>query len=382
MQILRAAKVLTMAQDTPVLEDGAVIHEQGKILAVAPFSQLSSDIIEAAEVVDLDDKIIAPGLINAHCHLELSYLWEQTELGKGFLPWVKSLVSQRLDEYQAQAVKMAAQEMAATHTAFVGDIASSFPKEVARTLDEAGLLYIIFAEAFGQQAPKEGRSFVPKCEGLTSGFLSAAGHALYSTNAQTCVAAKKEVNGLGMPFSMHLAEHTDEISILADGSGDFAEMLKGAGVLKGFTPPAMRPVPYAKELGLLDSGTLAVHCVQVTDEEVQILADSGTNICLCPRSNEFIGVGRAPWEKYHEAGANICLGTDSLASNANLNMWFEAAYLKKQFTGELSMVDCVAMITRNGAQALGMGAVIGTLEAGKFARFSIVPQGFVDLFDN
>ncbi|XPV76151.1 MAG: amidohydrolase family protein [Desulfovibrio sp.] len=379
MQILRAAKALTMAPDSPVIEDAAVVHDQGKILAVAPFSQLAADI--PAEVVDLGEHTIAPGLINAHCHLELSYLWEQTELGKGFLPWVQSLVSQRRDTYEEKAVEIAAQEMAATHTAFVGDIASHFSKDVARTLDKAGLFYIIFAEAFGFAAPKEGRSFIPKAADLQSGCLSAAGHALYSTHPDSFKMGKRQANALGLPFSMHLAEHEHELQILADGTGDFAEMLRGAGVLKGFTPPAMRPVPYAKELGLLDSGTLAVHCVQVNDEEVQTLADTKTNVCLCPRSNEFIGVGRAPWEKFHEAGVNLCLGTDSLASNANLNMWFEAAYLKKQFKGELSMLECVAMLTSNAAQAMGMAPVLGTLEAGKVARFSIVPQGFIELFD-
>jgi cytosine/adenosine deaminase-related metal-dependent hydrolase len=125
---------------------------------------------------------------------------------------------------------------------------------------------------------------------------------------------------------------------------------------------------------------LAVHCVKVSDPEIETIRQSGASVCLCPRSNEFIGVGRAPWEKWLASGVNMCLGTDSLASNHDLNLFNEAIYFKENFNGELTFDQLLAMMTRNPAKIMGVDDNFGTLEPGKQAVFSMVPEKISKLF--
>jgi cytosine/adenosine deaminase-related metal-dependent hydrolase len=192
-------------------------------------------------------------------------------------------------------------------------------------------------------------------------------------------AAKAEAVQRGLPFSLHLSEHDDEVAIMAGEPSGFLDLLRGRGRLLDFVAPQKRPVRHAAELGLLDETTLAVHCVKVTDEDIETVRRSGATVCLCPRSNEYIGGDRAPWEKWVASGTPLCLGTDSLASNHDLDLYAEAAWFAERFEGRLSLTDLLAMITRTPARILGAQTRLGTLEPGKAAVFSTVPDGLIDL---
>jgi cytosine/adenosine deaminase-related metal-dependent hydrolase len=207
-----------------------------------------------------------------------------------------------------------------------------------------------------------------------------AGHSLYTTHRDVLRAAKAESREKGLPFSLHLAEHDDETAIMAGEPSAFLDLLQARGRLLDFKAPGKRPVERAAELGLLDETTLAVHCVKVTSDDIGTVRDSGATVCLCSRSNEFIGVGRAPWEKWFASGTPLCLGTDSLASNTDLDLWNEVRYLKEHFNGELALLDALAMVTRNPARILGAGNTLGTLEPGKVAAFALVPETLQALF--
>ncbi len=140
------------------------------------------------------------------------------------------------------------------------------------------------------------------------------------------------------------------------------------------------PVEYGRDLNLLDSSTLAVHCVQVSDSDLQILHETGANICLCPRSNDFIGVGRAPFEKILATEINVCLGTDSLASNYDLNLWNELSFFIREIDLEFSISEAVQLLSHNPAQALLMADRLGTLAKGKIWKYAIMPDEVVGLF--
>lgn len=139
------------------------------------------------------------------------------------------------------------------------------------------------------------------------------------------------------------------------------------------------PVEYADSLGLLDSNTLAVHCVRVSNSDISTLAAKQVNICLCPRSNEYIGEGRAPWEKILNSGINTCLGTDSIASNHDLDMWNELEFLLKNIKISLSAHDALALVTSSSARALNVDESYGSLEKGKRAVFATVPAHLEEL---
>ena len=364
-----------MIPGAPVIEDAAILVDQGIIREVGTYGDLGPT--HSGSVIDLGDVFLTPGLVNAHSHLELAHLRGKCPSGQGFVSWVEHLLKQPIFDLDPQALDDAARELKRTGTCLVGDIATRFAKEMAGMLEASGLFFVVFCEAIGETVPK--KTFIPSGE-FEAGFISVAGHSLYTTHRDVLRSAKAETREKGLPFSLHLAEHDEEVAIMADAPSEFLDLLHARGRLLDFKAPGKRPVQQAADLGLLDESTLAVHCVKVTDEDIETVRESGATVCLCPRSNEFIGVGRAPWEKWVASGTPVCLGTDSLASNHDLDLWNEAKYLKENFKGELSLEDLLAMMTRTPARIMGAGHILGTLEPGRIAAFASVPETMEDLF--
>jgi cytosine/adenosine deaminase-related metal-dependent hydrolase len=361
--MIRAARAATMTG--PVLEDAALIHDGETVLAVGPFSDLGPGF--EGPVRDLGDATLAPAVVNAHTHLELSHLGGKTREGEGFLGWVEHLLSLPLYEPDEARVREELAGLKAWGVGLVADISTRNAARMAGILEDSGLFFVSFLETIGDGAPPSPAGAGPR------GLRSLAGHSLYTTDEPVLRAAKAATEARNLPFSLHLAEHAEEEAVVRGGDSVFLSLLRQRGRLRNYVSPGVSPVARAAALGLLGPGTLAVHCVRLDDEDIRLLADSGTFVCLCPRSNAFITGGRAPWERLLAAGIPLCLGTDSLASNRDLNPWNEARYLLARFQGELGLEDVLAMLTVHPARALKMDHLLGTLEPGKAARFSVVP---------
>ncbi len=374
---IRAARALTMTnRDNSLIEDFALIHDGRCILETGTWSELKNAF--SGEVEDLGEVTLVPGLINAHVHLELSHLRGKTVQEKGFTGWIKSLLSNPLYDLDTEAVRNAVQEMRDSGTAFCVDISTRNCAQVASVLDELGMGFYACCEAIGVQTPKEKAKFFPQKE-FEYGRAAGSGHSLYSTGAGLLQRVKKANDAAGLPFPIHLAENAEEDEIVAHGTGEFAGMLKGAGLLADCGNKGLRPVEYAEKLGLLDEYTLAVHCVRVAEEDISTLLERKVNVCLCPRSNTYIGEGRAPWELILKSGINTCLGTDSIASNHDLSMWNELEYLLKNIKISLSSAEALALVTTNSARALRIDESYGSLEKGKRAVYTTVPARLEDL---
>ena len=372
-ELLRAARA-ALAPPAPILDNAAVIHDGVRVLDCGDYNHLQRTF--TGPVRDLGDVLLTPGLINAHVHLELSSMRGRTVRGQGFLPWVISLVSDPNRGFQAEDVRSALREMASSGTCFCADISTYNAPAVADLLEEEEMGYVSFNEVLGHEGDFGARVPGPEAlaeTGLKRGRPSLAGHALYSTGAQALQEAKRVCNSLGLPFSIHLAEHSDEMLILADGSGPFADLLRKRGLMERFEPPGCTPVAHADALGLLDEKTLCVHCVHLEDEDIEVLAKRGAFVCLCPRSNREIGVGRAPWEKMDRAGVPLCLGTDSLASNRDLNLWNEVIEVARESREPISLERLLAFATANPAAVLGADG-LGALTPGKAACFAVAPE--------
>lgn len=303
----------------------------------------------------------------------------------------------RFDE---AAVEAAAREMLAGGAMAVADTATRHPGRTARTLARVGLVGTVFLEAFGYTPPAGPE---PEWPADLAGFdvrpdhaphfdspdtpdtpfapdlpdISLAGHALYSTHPERLQAAKAWTIRHGRPFSLHLAEHEGEVALLADGSGEFAALVRQRVLPADYRPPGRSPVAQAEALGLLDARTLAVHVVHVDDADIRILAQRGCGVCLCPRSNAFIGVGRAPWDKLAAAGARLCLGTDSPASNTDLDLWNEVRYLLEHWE-RFSLPAALAAMTTTPAQVLGLKKTMGMLAPGMRSGVTLLPGDLDD----
>ena len=383
-ELLRAARLATMTPGVGILENAAVVVEGDDILAVGPFPGLRREY--SGPVRDLGDVLLAPGTFNSHTHLEMSHLHGKTHGGEGFTPWMRSMLAQPLYDLDAARVRSELFSSERRGVAFVADISTRNAADIGTILAGSGLGFVSFNEVIGRAVPANDADLLPRVREVEEsghGVMSVAGHALHSTSGGRLQASKRAAKAAGgLPWSLHLAENVEEEDMLVRGDGAFLELLKSRGVIESYDAPGERPVPLAASLGLLDADTLAVHCVMTTREDAAILARSGATVCLCPRSNAHIGEGVPPVRTLLDAGAPVCLGTDGLCSNADLDPYGEVAWVLEH-EPSVSLVDALAMVTVTPARFFGRAvphaARLGVIAPGRLARFSVAPPAVLDI---
>jgi cytosine/adenosine deaminase-related metal-dependent hydrolase len=285
--------------------------------------------------------------------------------------WIRTLLAAReqLDEDQLeQARALAIENLGAFGTGILGDINSSgsFSRVQANDI----VLIQTFFEIFGLHAENlevafEGLS--PTARNLLVGnreSVSLAAHAPYTTSASLLKQIKEWGTARGKVISIHAAESEEEIQFLRSGQGPIRDLLEERGHDPDkWEPPDCGTVSYLDRLGFLDPLSLCVHVVQVSREEVELLQNSGAGVCFCPRSNLFIGHGLPPVQDFLHAQISCSMGTDSLASNTDLNLFEEMAVLMEKCSVSPDVV--LTMATLNGARNLGIASDYGSLEKGK-----------------
>ncbi len=167
--------------------------------------------------------------------------------------------------------------------------------------------------------------------------------------------------------SIHAAESAAEDEFLRRGTGPFHALMARMGLIRGdWIPPGRSPIEVLDESGLLGPRTLVVHCVHATGDDARLLAARGATAVLCPRSNEAIGAGTAPVGMLLGEGVRLALGTDSHASNDDLDFLDELAALRSLAPG-VPPAALARAATLGGAEALGLGSRFGSIEPGKRA---------------
>jgi cytosine/adenosine deaminase-related metal-dependent hydrolase len=193
-------------------------------------------------------------------------------------------------------------------------------------------------------------------------------HSVYSVSPAIIAESKEWTRARGLPFSIHVAEHLDEIEFLQSGKGLCRELLERVGRWDpAWRPPGKTPIEYLDCLGALDSRTLLVHAVHMSEADWALAAKRGCAVVFCPRSNRNLGSGR-PWiERALSLGISCALGTDSLASNTDLNLFAEAAFALDNHPS-IDPRKVIEMITVNPARSLGRKSDFGSIEPGAKAR--------------
>ncbi|MDP2401142.1 MAG: amidohydrolase family protein, partial [Actinomycetota bacterium] len=168
-------------------------------------------------------------------------------------------------------------------------------------------------------------------------------------------------------YAIHVAESPAEEELMRSGTGPLAGVAERLAL--GWQAPSTSTVRYLDGLGVLENA-VAVHCVNVLPSDIPLLARRTAGIVLCPRSNRYLHVGDAPSERLVASGARLALGTDSLASNSDLDLFAEARALAEAAPG-LGARRIVEMMTIGGAQALGFSEQFGALRPGLQADLAI-----------
>lgn len=355
-------------------QTGVMLEGAWVMLCEGRVEQITLSRPSGALIQDLGQGLLLPGLINAHTHLELSWLAAKNPPQGDFLKWLEGLVAYIPGQDQEQIVKAAAdaaQEMAAQGTACAGDITNSGLAQ--ESFAQAGLSGVSFFEALGsQKAEPPPESWAWKGPRLQATAIAA--HAPYSVPSWRLKALKKRSHRL--PFCIHLAESEAEMEFFA-GKGQqgkrLEEFLSRRGMKRqDLELKASRPLPHLMALGVVDQNTLLIHGVHLSRSEAAMLAGAGASLCICPRSNLGLTGAMAPVAKLVDAGVNLALGTDSLASAPDLSLWAEMAVLYNRFPG-LDPELILAMATTGGAKALGLGRFFGGIFPGAAGPLAFVP---------
>ena len=369
---IRAGRVHPVT--APPIEDGAVlVGDDGTIAAVGPDAGVPAP--AGCDALEFRDAVLVPGLVNTHTHLELTHL-----AGKNpemeFPRWirrVRALKQETAPDEFDRAAERGLREAWARGVTCVADTGDS--GAALRALHRLGGRGIAYHEVFGPDPAQletslEGlRARLHELRRYTSFHvgLGVSPHAPYTVSAPLYRAVADEARRDGLPIAVHLAESREETAFVRDGTGPFAEAWRARGI--PVEARGVSPVRFLESLGVLRRGTLCIHVVQLDRDDIAALARTGVGVAHCPLSNRAHGHGAAPLAALRAAGVPVGLGTDSVVSVGSVDLWAEGK------AAGLDGDEALRMLTIEGARALCLDRVIGSLEAGKQADLAV----FADL---
>ncbi len=358
----RAAKIFCL-DGKPPLEDGVILFDSStrRILRVGPWDELRP----TCEVTNLGNAWITPGIFNCHTHLELSGQ-QSLQPAPNFCEWARQLQNTP-KIFSARATENALADLQENGTAFVADFCGGKAETVYKLLQNSALSFCLFLEYLGWRQPKPRALWQEKTTGV-----SVAAHSLYGVSPEAATTLHRWTQETGAPFALHISESAEEETFFATGGGELANMLGGRLIPKKAPVAGCSSLVLANRLGLLGPRTLLIHCARLKQDELALLRTSQAMPCLCPRSNAFIGAKNSPAQMLLEHNIPFCLGTDSLASNTDLNLWNEVLFLTKHVRPSLSQI--FDWTIRAPARFFGLEHELGSLTTGKKMVVSVLPE--------
>jgi cytosine/adenosine deaminase-related metal-dependent hydrolase len=371
----------------PPMRDAWIAVDMGRVAALSRRGPT-----DGSREVDLGDVVVLPGLVNAHTHLELSYLREEIPPASQFVSWVQRLIQTRRTHPDPKApeildaIDRAVAESVAYGTAIVGDISNTLVTFDPLTKSE--LAAVVFYELIRfktddpQGVVEKARADLDALVPTQRVRASLAAHAPYSVAPLVLRAIRKDVERDPFaPCSIHLSESVEEMEFIREGGGPWRALLEQLGSWDpSWIPPGGTPVEFLDAAGFLDARVLAVHGVQMTLSDLSRLAALGTTVVTCPRSNGHTGAGAPPLVDFYASGVPVAVGTDSLASAPDLNVFAELATMHA-LAPSVPAAALIESATLTGARALGFDGDYGTIEPGKVARLLTValPSASIDV---
>jgi len=348
-----------------LLEGASLVVRDGRIERVARGRVR----IERAREVDLGEAIVAAGMVNAHAHLELGALAGRTPRGGDFAAWVRAVIALRARASRAELVAAAragASRALATGTTCVLDIDTT--SAAARALGRHSIRSVVLREVLDAH---DAARTQPALDGVRRP-LRAAGrrreglspHAPFTVSPELLAGAAAIARARALPVQVHWSETEAEVQWMTSGTGPLAGLL-GAS-------PRRSALDLLEAAGLLGPGLSLVHGNVPARGEARRLARRGVTLVHCPGSHAWFERERWDWRGYARAGVEVALGTDSLASNEDLDLRRELR-LAAQAQPWLSPEALWRAATVAGARAAGASERLGRLDPGFSADFLVLP---------
>lgn len=322
---------------------------------------------QADRIIDCTNKLVLPGFVNAHTHAAMT-LFRSYADDMLLMDWLQNKIwpaeANLTDEDVYWGTQLAIAEMLKSGTTTFADMYFFMP-EVARAVAESGIRAVLSRGMAGvaptaQQALIESESFYNEWQDAAGGRITVmlGPHAPYTCPPEYLVKVVELAHKLGAQIHIHLSETAGEVQTCQEKHGK-------------------SPIALMNELGVLDCGVLAAHCVHLSPEDIAIMAEKNVRVAHNPGSNMKLASGVAPVPELLKAGVIVGLGTDGAASNNNLDMLEElrlAAMLHKVHRGDplaIPAATAVDMATRQGAVAVGIGQKTGLLAPGYKADITL-----------
>ena len=387
--LLRARNVVTM--DGPPLSDGAVLVRGNLVAAVGGWKDLRRE-FSGEPLTDLGETTLLPGFINAHCHLDYSGLRHAILPPAGFAEWVGRINALKRslddDDYLA-AIAKGFREYARWGATTLLNV-ESFP-ELMWKLPAPPLRTWWFYEMIDVRRATPTEELVAGAllffqeqlaEG-SPGWLGGRGlspHAPYTASADMYRLTRDVAARHGMPWTTHLGESRDERAMFVHGRGPLHDFLKGIGRPMDDCGHGRSALATLTAAGCLGPECIAVHLNEWEPDDFALVAPdgplAGMTIVHCPLSHRYFQHHPFPWERLRTLPVNLCVGTDSPASNGSFSLLEELRALSAS-NPALSSVELLQTITRAPAQALGLDGRLGCIRPGAFADLISIPCGEV-----
>lgn len=363
--------VVTMDSERRIIPDGVIAIKNGKIVAVGNRVKTLEG-LRARSVINAAGKIMIPGLINTHTHIPMTLfrgIADDMDLQEWLTKFIFPAEAKNVNEQFVRAgTRLGLAEMIRGGTTTYCDM-YYFEDAIAEETKKAGVRGVLGETVIDFPAP-DNKSFAEAIQ-YTERFIgkwkgdgliipAIAPHAPYTVSAEHLIAARDLSNRFQVPLVIHLAEAKTETEFIQRNHN------------------GLRPIEFVESIGFLTGRTIAAHVIQANPRELEILRRRGVGIAHNPQSNMKLAAGVAPVPEMLKIGLNVGLGTDGAASNNDLNLWEEmdtAAKLHKVFSGDPKLVpaeEVFAMATINGARALHIGDLTGSIEVGKAADIVVV----------
>jgi 5-methylthioadenosine/S-adenosylhomocysteine deaminase len=363
--LLHARWLIPVTGHDRILENYSIAIQGDRIVDILPTETCHQQYRSTAEH-HLDQHALLPGLINSHTHAAMN-LFRGLADDLALMDWLQNHIWPAEAAYVNESfvhtgTELAVAEMIRGGTTCFNDM-YFFPDVTARVCADAGmranigLILIDFPTIWANTSDEyidKGLAVRDHYKGHELITTSFAPHAPYTVSDEPMRRLLTLANELDIGVHMHVHETAAEVEQALETSGH-------------------RPLARLNDLGAITPSLQAVHMTQLTDEEISLLAENGCHVIHCPESNMKLASGICPVTRLFDAGINVALGTDSSSSNNDLDMFGEmrsAALLAKIHTGDATALPAdlaLQMATINGARALGLDGLIGSLETGKQA---------------
>lgn len=386
MKILSAEYVLPISAEP--IKNGAVAIENDKIISVGTLTNLQTQ-FPNIPIENFGESVIMPGFVNCHSHLELSIMRGfLDEVEADFFKWLIKLSVTRAEKLTESDIEISAllgtlEGLRAGVTCF-GDI-GRFGKAGFEGLKKTGLRGVVFQETefspHNEKAVEDFEKLKEKFLNLksTENELVRVGispHAPYTVSRCLFELITDYALSQNIKISIHAAESVTEEELMLFGSGAMADFYREREI--HWTAPKLSSIEYLSEIGVLQAKPLLAHCIRTNERDWHLVAESGSSVAHCPKSNAKFGHSVAPFEKFLDKRLRVGLGSDSVASNNICDLLEEGRFAaltararedKKRLVNAKEVVET---ITLGGAKALHLENEIGSLETGKQADLIVL----------